>query len=66
MPVLERYKYYKWNKKMSVSKIEKTMIGVEGHITIWDPENGDVLVRRRNAINFENMSIALANLLATE
>jgi hypothetical protein len=66
MPVLERYKYYKWNKKMSVSKIEKTMIGVEGHITIWDPENGDVLVRRRNAINFENMSIALANLLANE
>ena len=40
------------------------MIGVEGHITIWDPENGEVLVRRRNAINFENMSIALANLLA--
>lgn len=49
---------------MSLSKIEKPMIGVEGHITIWDPENGEVLVRRRNAINFENMSIALANLLA--
>ena len=42
------------------------MIGVEGHITIWDPENGAVLVRRRNAINFENMSIAIANLLANE
>ena len=42
------------------------MIGVEGHITIWDPENGEVLVRRRNAINFENMSIAIANLLANE
>jgi hypothetical protein len=66
MPVLERYKYYKWNKKMSVSKIEKSLIGVEGHITIWDPDSGDVLVRRRNAINFENMSIALANLLANE
>lgn len=51
---------------MSLSKIEKPMIGVEGHITIWDPENGKVLVRRRNAINFENMSIALANLLAKE
>jgi len=66
MPVLERYKYYKWNKKMSVSKIEKSLIGVEGHITIWDPESGEVLVRRRNAINFENMSIALAKLLANE
>ena len=64
MPVLERYKYYKWNKKMSVSKIEKSLVGVEGHITIWDPESGDVLVRRRNAINFENMSIALAESIA--
>jgi hypothetical protein len=51
---------------MSLSKIEKPMIGVEGHITIWDPEDGKVLVRRRNAINFENMSIAIANLLANE
>jgi|TARA_R110000868_G_scaffold115478_3_gene308344 hypothetical protein len=51
---------------MSLSKIEKTMIGIEGHITVWDPDNGEVLVRRRNAINFENMSIAIANLLANE
>jgi|TARA_R110000764_G_scaffold39473_7_gene88210 hypothetical protein len=51
---------------MSVNKIEKTMIGVEGHITIWDPESGEVLARRRNAVNFENMSVALANLLANE
>ena len=51
---------------MSVEKIEKPLIGVEGHITIWDPESGDVFVRRRNAINFENMSIAIANLLANE
>ena len=27
---------------------------------------GEVLVRRRNAINYENMSIALASLLANE
>ncbi len=51
---------------MSVNKIEKTMIGVEGHITIWDPESGEVLTKRRNAVNFENMSVALANLLANE
>lgn len=51
---------------MSLSKIEKPVIGVEGHITIWDPETGDVLVRRRNAINFENISVAIANLLANE
>jgi len=46
--------------------IEKPVFGIEGHITIWDPENGEILVRRRNAINYENMSIALANLLANE
>ncbi len=51
---------------MSVNKTEKTMIGVEGHITIWDPESGEVLAKRRNAVNFENMSVALANLLANE
>lgn len=37
---------------------------VEGHIKIWDPESGDVFVNKRNAVNFENFSIALANLLA--
>ena len=37
-----------------------------GHIKIWDPESGEVMVRRRNAVNFENMSIALASLLANE
>lgn len=51
---------------MSVAKIEKPLIGLEGHITILDPETGEVLVRRRNAVNFENMSIAIANLLANE
>lgn len=46
--------------------IEKPVFGIEGHITIWDPDNGEILVRRRNAINYENMSVALANLLANE
>jgi len=65
MQVPERYKYYKWKKTMS-KIIEKPVFGIEGHITIWDPDNGEILVRRRNAINYENMSIALANLLANE
>lgn len=66
MQVTERYKYYKWKKQMSVTKIETPLISVEGHITIRDPESGEVFVRRRNAVNFENMSIAIANLLANE
>ena len=52
---------------MSLDKINDTsLIGIEGHIKIWDPESGEVLVRRRNAINYENMSIAIASLLANE
>jgi hypothetical protein len=66
MQGLERYKYYKWKNDMSLSQVEKSHIDIEGHITIWDPESGEVIVKRRNAINFENMSIAIANLLANE
>tara|TARA_B100001093_G_scaffold427557_1_gene421948 strand:+ start:9107 stop:9766 length:660 start_codon:yes stop_codon:yes gene_type:complete len=62
----DRYKYYKLEDIMSLEQIETPLIGIEGHIKIWDPESGEVLVRRRNAVNFENMSIALANLLASE
>ncbi len=51
---------------MSLEQIETPLIGIEGHIKIWDPESGEVMVRRRNAVNFENMSIALASLLANE
>mgnify|MGYP007107459948 CR=1 FL=1 len=51
---------------MSLSRIEKPLIGIEGHITIWDPETREVLVRRRNAVHFENLSIAIASLLANE
>lgn len=37
---------------------------VAGHIKILDPETGEVFVDKRNAINYENMSIALAYSLA--
>ncbi|OUV26874.1 MAG: hypothetical protein CBC57_01585 [Euryarchaeota archaeon TMED97] len=54
-------------RAMSLDKINDTsLIGIEGHIKIWDPESGEILVKRRNAINYENMSIALASLLANE
>ena len=49
---------------MSLDKIETPLIGVEGHIKIWDTESGEILVKRRNAVNYENMSLAVANLLA--
>jgi hypothetical protein len=37
---------------------------VQGHIKISDPESGEVLIDKRNAIHYENMSIALAESLA--
>ena len=37
---------------------------VVGHIKILDPDSGEVFVDKRNAINYENMSIALAYSLA--
>ena len=39
---------------------------MEGHIKIWDPESGEVIVDKRNAIHYENMSQALANSLANK
>ena len=39
---------------------------VEGHKKIWYPETGEVAVNKRNAIHYENMSVALAESLANE
>lgn len=35
-------------------------VHVEGHIKIHDPNSGEVLINKRNAIHYENMSISLA------
>ena len=36
---------------------------VEGHVLIRDPDSGEVLLNRRNAIHRENMSFAIASAL---
>jgi hypothetical protein len=36
-------------------------IKVEGKIKIFDPTSGEILVDKKNAINYENFSVALAN-----
>jgi hypothetical protein len=39
-------------------------IHVEGHIKIHNPETGEVFINKRNAIHYENISIALAESIA--
>jgi hypothetical protein len=39
-------------------------ISLQGHIKIHDPSTGEVLINKRNAIHYENMSISLAESLA--
>jgi hypothetical protein len=39
-------------------------IHLEGHIRIWDPNTREIYIEKRNAIHYENMSVALANSIA--
>ena len=39
-------------------------IHIEGHIKIYDPSTQEIFINKRNAIHYENMSIALAESLA--
>ena len=59
------------NQKLEENSKEKkpqdhSGVMMQGHIKIWDPESGEVIVDKRNAIHYENMSIALANSLANK
>lgn len=39
-------------------------IHIEGHIKIYDPTTQEIFINKRNAIHYENMSIALAESIA--
>ena len=43
---------------------DTTGIHLEGHIKIHDPDSGEIYVNKRNAIHYENISVALADSIA--
>ena len=48
------------NQKPASPLKENGGVAMEGHIRIFDPETGEDIVNKRNAIHYENMSEALA------
>lgn len=43
---------------------DNALMKVDGHVLIKDADSGDVLLDKHNAINFHNMAIAIASMLA--
>ena len=43
---------------------DKNGVLLQGHIKIFDPSSGEIIIDKRNAIHYENMSIALAETLS--
>ena len=41
-------------------------VHVTGHIKIYDPESGKVMISKRNAVHYENFSIALAESISNQ
>ena len=61
VPISNRINKEQQEKKQMSSKPNETGgINIEGHIKIWNPESGEIFVNKRNAIHYENFSLALA------
>jgi hypothetical protein len=45
---------------------ESTGFHFEGHIKIFDPETKEVFIDKRNAIHYENMSVAMVNSISNQ
>ena len=44
--------------------ISPSLVKIEGFVKIFDPNNGEIFVDKKNAIHYENMSISLAQTLS--
>jgi len=55
------------NNTTSTSKPNETgSVRIQGHIKIFDPETKEVFIDKRNAIHYENFSLALARSLSNQ
>ena len=45
---------------------EQGNLRIQGHLKIFDPESNEVFVNKRNAIHYENFSLALARSLSNQ
>ena len=46
--------------------LDKTNTMIQGHIKIWDPASGEIIIDKPNAIHYENISEALAQSIANK
>lgn len=54
-------------KNQSESNMQEQLgFHFEGHIKIFDPTSGEIFVDKRNAIHYENMSVAMVNSLSNQ
>ena len=51
---------------MTDNILDKNGVLVQGHIKIFNPETKEVFIDKRNAIHYENMSVALAESIANQ
>jgi hypothetical protein len=54
------------NKNHNTKPNETGGFHFEGHIKIWYPETGEIAVDKRNAIHYENMSVAMVQSLSNQ
>jgi hypothetical protein len=55
------------DKNIPISRPDESMgFHVEGHIKIFDPKTNEVFIDKRNAIHYENMSVAMASALSNQ